>query len=118
VAKQQRQTLTHGFLCASVVGQTRAYKEKGKTVLSLSFIKTSYTRNINDSLAQLGEQVGHDFSYDIQRLEEDIAEAESQEEHEELSEGSGLPQSATRHLREVVVTDDDVRQMFKTLSNG
>src|ERR1019366_8157253 len=34
VAKQQRQTFAHGFLCASVVGQTRAYKEKGKTVLS------------------------------------------------------------------------------------
>jgi hypothetical protein len=71
--------------------------------------------DLKDSLAQLGTKVGYDFSYDIRRLEEDIAERK--EEPESLNEGSGIGiPSETLTLKEVV-TDDDVRQMFSTLGN-
>ena len=74
---------------------------------------TEEKSDLKDSLAQLGAKVGYDFSYDIQRLEEDIAE--SKEEPKSLNEGSGIP-SETLTLQEVV-TDEDVRQMFSTLGN-
>ncbi len=70
---------------------------------------------LRDSLSSLGEKIGYDFSYQIQRLEEDIAEKE--EEPEPLSEGGGIPRNATV-AREEVFTDDDARQMFSTLVSG
>jgi hypothetical protein len=70
---------------------------------------------LRDSLTSLGEKIGYDFSYQIQRLEEDIAEKE--EEPEPLSEGGGIPRNATV-AREEVFTDDDARQMFSTLVSG
>lgn len=70
---------------------------------------------LRDSLSSLGEKIGYDFSYQIQRLAEDIAEKE--EEPEPLSEGGGIPRNATV-AREEVFTDDDARQMFSTLVSG
>lgn len=66
---------------------------------------------LRDSLSSLGEKIGYNFSYHIQRLEEDIAE---KEEPEPLSEGEGISRSATV-AREETFTDDDARQMFSTL---
>lgn len=66
---------------------------------------------LRDSLSSLGEKIGYNFSYHIQRLEEDIAE---KEEPEPLSEGEGISRSATE-AREEKFTDDDARQMFSTL---
>ena len=71
-------------------------------------------RELRDSLARLGDKAGYDFSYEMERLDEDIAERE--EKPESLSEGNGIPGSATLTLHEVV-TDDDVRQMFSTLGS-
>jgi hypothetical protein len=67
---------------------------------------------LRDSLSSLGQTIGYDFSYHIQRLDEDIAEKE--QEPEPLSEGEGIPRSATA-TREEIFTDDDARQMFNTL---
>jgi hypothetical protein len=66
------------------------------------------------SLEQLGSTLGHDFSKEIRQLEEDIAEVEEEEESESLSEGSSIPRDSMSTQRNVV-TDDDVRQMFRTL---
>jgi hypothetical protein len=69
---------------------------------------------LRDSLGSLGEKIGYNFSYHIQRLEENIAE---KEEPEPLDEGEGIPRNATA-AREEVFTDDDARQMFSTLASG
>jgi hypothetical protein len=69
-------------------------------------------QGLRESLIELGRKARYDFSYDIERLDEDIAERE--EETEPLYEGSGVPSSATATLRDLV-TDDNVRQMFSTL---
>ena len=67
---------------------------------------------LRDSLSSLGQTIGYDFSYHIQRLDEDIAEKE--QEPEPLSEGEGIPRNATA-ARDEIFTDDDARQMFNTL---
>lgn len=66
-----------------------------------------------ESLDQLKEAFGLDFGRAIERLDEDIAERE--EEKEPLSGGSWTPNSKTTIVSRLIVTDEDVREMFSTL---
>jgi len=95
--------------------ELKDYCENGVRDERLSCKRPDDMEELRDSLAQLGGKVGYDFSYEIERLDEDLAERE--EEHESLSEGSGIPRSA-RLTQYEMVTDDDVRQMFSTLCSG
>ena len=69
------------------------------------------------SLTDLAKGTGINFSYDIGLLSESIAELE--EERPALAEGGDIPSgtSFSVPLSVVVVTDDDVRQMFSTLKD-
>ncbi len=65
-----------------------------------------------DSLKELGRRFGADFSYDIDRLKEDMAEHE--ESREPLQEGAGPPERP-RGVALDSVDDDTVKQMFRAL---
>lgn len=67
------------------------------------------------SLSELGQKAGTDFSYDIGRLSEQIAERE--EERTALEEGNDTPSGTLLSATAPVVSVDDVRQMFWTLKN-
>jgi hypothetical protein len=67
------------------------------------------------SLDQLRNEYGLDLEYQIERLDEDIAERE--EGRRDLDEGSGYGRDRTIVRREIV-TDDEVREMFRTLREG
>ena len=67
-----------------------------------------------DSLTELGKKTGRDFSKEIERLSDSIAEGEEEDstEQSEISNGTSFAPSAI-----IVVTDDDVRQLFRTLKD-
>lgn len=67
-----------------------------------------------NSLMELGTKRNHNFSKEIRRLQEDIAEAEEEEHSESLSSGESFVSDAAAE-RYDGTTDDDVRQMFETL---
>jgi hypothetical protein len=69
-------------------------------------------KGLRKSLIELGHTVKYDFSYEIERLDEDIAERE--EEPESLDEGREIPSSTMAGSTDFI-TDNDVRQMFSTL---
>jgi hypothetical protein len=66
-----------------------------------------------DSLTELGKYTGRDFSKEIERLSESIAEGEEERptEQGEISGGTSFSSPS------IVVTDDDVRQLFLTLKD-
>jgi hypothetical protein len=66
------------------------------------------------SLMELGARRNYNFSKEVRRLQEDIAEAEEEEHSESLSSGDSFPSSAAAVTYDST-TDDDVRQMFETL---
>jgi len=66
------------------------------------------------SLMELGTKRNHNFSKEIRRLQEDIAEAEEEEHSESLSSGDSF-RSDDAAMAYDSTTDDDVRQMFETL---
>ena len=66
------------------------------------------------SLMELATKRNHNFSKEIHRLQEDIAEAEEEEHSESLSSGDSFPSDAAAMTYDTT-TDDDVRQMFETL---
>lgn len=68
------------------------------------------------SLSELGSKVAIDLSSEIDCLNEAIAERE--EARSALSERSGIPGDAVFSLQAAVVSDEDVRQMFRTLGAG
>jgi hypothetical protein len=70
---------------------------------------------LRESLDKLRNQYGLDLEYQIEMLDEDIAERE--QESRNLEEGSGYWQDRTP-VRHDLVTDDEVRQMFRTLREG
>lgn len=68
---------------------------------------------LRDSLDQLSKRYGFNFQYDISRLDEEIAE---REEDNDRREGSGLGAGDRARTSSHNVTDEDVRQLFATLS--
>lgn len=66
------------------------------------------------SLTELATKRNHNFSQEIRQLQEDISEAEEEEHSESLSSGDSFPSDAAAMAHDST-TDDDVRQMFKTL---
>ena len=70
---------------------------------------------LRDSLSKLHTEHGLALKYEIERLDEDIAER--QDELEDPEDGSGFSQDRTP-LRHDLVTDDQVREMFRTLREG
>jgi hypothetical protein len=68
------------------------------------------------SLSELGSKVAIDLSSEIDCLNEAIAERE--EARSALSERSGIPGDPVFSLQAAVVSDEDVRQMFRTLGAG
>ena len=66
------------------------------------------------SLMELGTKRNHNFSKEIRRLQEDIAEAEEEEHSESLRSGDSF-RSDDAAMAYDSTTDDDVRQMFETL---
>jgi hypothetical protein len=67
-----------------------------------------------NSLMELGTKRNHNFTKEIRRLQEDIAEAEEEEHSESLSSGESFSRDAAMMAHDST-TDDDVRQMFETL---
>lgn len=67
---------------------------------------------LRESLDKLRKEYGLDLEYVIDRLDEDIAEREDRPNT--LEEGSGFSRNRTLVAHQVV-TDDDVREMFRTL---
>lgn len=67
---------------------------------------------LRESLDKLSKEYGLELKYVIDRLEEDIAEREAQPR--DLDEGSGFPQNRPP-VPHQVVTDEEVREMFRTL---
>jgi len=67
---------------------------------------------MRESLDKLGKNYGLEFEYVIGRLGEDIAEREARPR--DLKEGSGFSRNRTT-VPHQVVTDDEVREMFRTL---
>jgi hypothetical protein len=63
---------------------------------------------------ELGTKRNHNFTKEIRRLQEDIAEAEEEEHSESLSSGESFSSDAAVMAHDST-TDDDVRQMFETL---
>lgn len=68
-----------------------------------------------ESLTELGQRTGRDFSSDIGLLAESIAERE--EEKPEVGDSRAIPENVPSSSSPLM-TDDDVRQMFATLSEG
>lgn len=68
--------------------------------------------DLRGSLDTLSKEYGIDFRYEIRRLDEDISEREAGALNRE--EGSGFSRLRTTVLHQVV-TDDEVREMFRTL---
>ena len=67
-----------------------------------------------NSLIELGAKRNRNFSKEIRRLQEDIAEAEEEEHSETLSSGNSFP-SDSATMSNDSTTDNDIRQMFDTL---
>ncbi len=67
---------------------------------------------LRESLGQLNKKFALDFGYVIRRLDDDIAEREDRPQR--LEEGSGISRNRAT-IRDRVVTDDEVREMFRTL---
>jgi hypothetical protein len=70
--------------------------------------------SLRESLNKLSTKFGLDFGDEIARLDEDIAERDTPDP---LEEGSGLG-GKTPPTHHHVVTDEDVRQMFRTLAEN
>jgi hypothetical protein len=69
---------------------------------------------LRESLDQLAKEFGLDLVYDIERLDEQMAEREGEDPEDRYSGGTGFSRSAGA-TEQQVVTDEDIRQMFGTL---
>jgi hypothetical protein len=90
----------------------RCYRDHGVSDERMDCTTVDEMNELVDSLSELDRNFNTDFSDEISSLREAVAERE--ETNDPLSEGSGIPTVATPQDA-YTVTDDDVRQMFRTL---
>jgi hypothetical protein len=90
------------------------YKQSGVDDERRDCTSTPEMTGLRESLSKLSAEYGLDFEYAIERLDEDIAERGEEHPHEG---GSGYSRDQTPPLHDLV-TDDQVREMFRTLREG
>jgi hypothetical protein len=93
----------------------RRYEQNGARDERYDCTTVDELMGLRGSLDKLRNEYGLDLKYQIELLDEDIAERE--EGSPNLKEGSGYWQDRTP-ARHDVVTDDEVREMFRTLREG
>lgn len=93
----------------------RLYEHKGARDERYDCTTVDELMGLRESLDKLRNEYGLDLKYQIERLDEDIAERE--EGSRNLEEGSGYSRDRTP-VRHDLVTDDEVREMFRTLREG
>jgi hypothetical protein len=71
-------------------------------------------KNAIEELQELGEKAQVSFAPVIDRLKYEVETLEGDEDVPEVGRGAPIPSSET--LRETTMTDDDVREMFRTLA--
>lgn len=93
----------------------REYEQNGARDERHDYTTVDELIGLRESLGKLRDQYGLDLEYEIEMLDEDIAEREQESRNPE--EGSGDWQDRTP-VRHDLVTDDEVCQMFRTLREG
>jgi hypothetical protein len=93
----------------------RQYEQNGARDERYDYTTVDELMAFRNSLDKLRNEYGLDLKHQIELLDEDIAERE--EGSPNLKEGSGYWQDRTP-ARHDVVTDDEVREMFRTLRDG
>jgi hypothetical protein len=93
----------------------RHYEESGVSDERYDCTTVDELTGLRESLDKLRNEYGLDLEYQIDRLDEDIAERG--EGSRDPEEGSGYWRDRTL-VRHEVVTDDEVREMFQTLREG
>lgn len=97
---------------SKVAEEFKYYRDHGVSDDSRDCTTVDEMNELIGSLSELGRKFKADFSSEIDSLSEAIAECE--ETRDRLTEGSGSPTAITPQDASTV-TDDDVRQMFRTL---
>jgi hypothetical protein len=95
------------------------YREAGVREERWDSSTLDHAQSLRSSLEELGRKWNVDFATEIQRLDEDIAEreeAKKEEEEEHLRPRVNLPETTDKTLRKVI-SDDEIRQMFGSLSS-
>jgi hypothetical protein len=93
----------------------RQYEQNGARNERYDYTTVDELTAFRDSLDKLRNEYGLDLEYQIERLDEDIAERE--ERSPNLEKGSGYGRDRTP-VRQDLITDDEVREMFRTLRDG
>ena len=97
---------------AAVEAGLKRYRERGVDDDISNCTNLEDMAELRESLDQLAKEFGLDFAYDIERLDEQMAEREDPEDR--YSGGAGFSRSVGATDQQVV-TDEDIRQMFGTL---
>lgn len=93
----------------------RLYEQNGARDERYDCTTVGELTGLRESLDKLRNEYGLNLKYQIDLLDEDIAERE--EGSRNLEEGSGYWRDRTP-VRHDLVTDDEVREMFRTLREG
>ena len=90
----------------------KRYRERGVDDDISNCTNLEDMAELRESLDQLAKEFGLDFAYDIERLDEQMAEGEDPEDR--YNGGTGFSRSVGATDQQVV-TGEDIRQMFGTL---
>jgi hypothetical protein len=97
---------------AAVEAGLKRYRERGVDDDISNCTNLEDMAELRESLDQLAKEFGLDFAYDIERLDEQMAEGEDPEDR--YNGGTGFSRSVGATDQQVV-TGEDIRQMFGTL---